>query len=84
MFNIYNRYRFKVKNVYYKQNIYLKSQSDQVNEAKFHRCALDWCDQCAFCDMGYDVLKSMDANSEEYSKLLIEKINESVSKLEGI
>jgi hypothetical protein len=34
--------------------------------------------------MGYDVLKSMDANSEEYSKLLIEKINESVSKLEGI
>ena len=71
-------------NFNYKQNLYLKSQNDQVNESKFHRCALDWCDQCAFCDMGHDVLKSMDANSDGYSELLIEKINESVSKLGGI
>ena len=68
----------------YKQNLYLKpTNGQQVNEAKLHRCALDWCERCAYCEFGYDELQSKELNSEDYYQFLLDKIDKSSSIHEG-
>ena len=67
----------------YKQILYLKPCNDQINEAKLHRCALDLCDRCAYCELGYDKLQSKEIKPEEYSQLILDKIHKSTSILNG-
>ena len=70
---------------YKKKSIDEPEKVQQV--AQMHRCALNWCDRCAFCEFGYDELKqkllSAEVSSDDERALLRKKTEELSEKING-
>jgi hypothetical protein len=64
------------------------SQIQELISSKLHQCALVWSDRCAYCEIGFDGLKQKLSSSaeptEEHLNELIKKIEECLTKLEGL
>lgn len=59
------------------------SSSGTTEPSKMHKCALNWSDTCAHCEMGYDHFKQNLSNASSASDHLKHKLNEYIAKLTG-
>ena len=77
-----------MKNLNVEHKVVLRAQTEPTQiSSEYHDCAFNWCDKCAYCEMGYDDLKlsflSSNDQSDENLIQLREKIEDCLFKLEG-
>ena len=74
-----------MKGEYIEHKVDIMAHSKPVQiPSKYHNCAFNWYDKCAFCDLGYDDLKiKISSSLGQTDDLLKAAVDECLLRLEG-